>query len=132
MTAIPRLEKILYIEDEPDIQEVARLALELAGGFRVEVCGSGSEALRVAPDFDPDLILLDVMMPRMDGPTTLQELRKDPRVARTPVVFMTAKVQAHEVDRYLELGALDVIAKPIDPMALSDKVRSIWARYYDG
>ncbi len=131
MTAIPHLEKILYVEDEPDIQEVARLALELAGGFEVEVCGSGWEALRVAPDFHPDLILLDVMMPRMDGPTTLQELRKDPRLARTPVVFMTAKVQAHEIDRYIEMGALDVISKPIDPMALSDTVRSIWARHHD-
>ncbi len=128
MTTIPGLRKILYVEDEPDIQEITRLALELAGGFEVEVCGSGEEALRVAPVFEPDLVLLDVMMPHMDGPTTFQALRKDPRLARTPIIFMTAKVQAHEIAQYLELGALDVISKPIDPMALPDTVRSIWSR----
>ncbi len=125
---IPDLRKILYVEDEPDIQEIARLALELAGGFEVEVCGSGEEALRVAPVFEPDLVLLDVMMPHMDGPTTFQELRKDSRLASTPIIFMTAKVQAHEIAQYMELGALDVISKPIDPMALPDTVRSIWSR----
>ncbi len=125
---VPDLKKILYVEDEPDIQEIARLALELAGGFEVEVCGSGEEALRVAPVFAPDLVLLDVMMPHMDGPTTFQELRKDSRLANTPIIFMTAKVQAHEIAQYMELGALDVISKPIDPMALPDTVRSIWQR----
>lgn len=124
----PDLKKILYVEDEADIQEVARLALELAGGFEVEVCGSGEEALRVAPEFEPDLVLLDVMMPHMDGPTTFRELRKDSRLARTPIIFMTTKVQAHEIAHYMELGALDVISKPIDLMALPDTVRSIWNR----
>lgn len=128
MTTIPDLRKILYVEDEPDIQEIARLALELAGGFDVEVCGSGEEALRVAPVFGPDLVLLDVMMPHMDGPTTFKELRKDSRLADTPIIFMTAKVQAHEIAQYMELGALDVISKPIDPMALPDTVRTIWSR----
>lgn len=124
----PDLKKILYVEDEADIQEIARLALERAGGFEVEVCGSGEEALRVAPDFQPDLVLLDVMMPHMDGPTTFRELRKDSRLAKTPIIFMTARVQAHEIAQYMELGALDVISKPIDLTALPDTLRSIWNR----
>ena len=125
---IPEIRKILYVEDEADIQEVARAALERAGGFVVEVCGSGDEAIRVAPGFAPDLILLDVVMPHMDGPTTFQELRKDSRLAETPIIFMTGRVQEHEIAHYMELGALDVISKPIDPMALPDTVRSIWSR----
>lgn len=128
MTTIPDLRKILYVEDEPDIQEITRLALELAGGFEVEVCNSGEEALHVAPEYGPDLILLDVMMPHMDGPTTFRALRKDPRMEQVPIIFMTAKVQAHEIAQYMELGALDVISKPIDPMALPDTVRTIWSR----
>ncbi len=120
------LERILYVEDEPDIQAVARLALEHLGGFTVEVCSSGSEALSKIATYTPDLILLDVMMPGMDGPTTLAELRKTSICAVTPVVFMTAKVQPQEVTHYLSLGAIDVIPKPFDPMTLADKVRSIW------
>ena len=122
------LERILYVEDEPDIQQVARMALELAGGFTVEICSSGPEALERGPGFDPQLILLDVMMPGMDGPTTLAELRKLPEFVTTPVIFMTAKVQPAEVAQYRELGAIDVIAKPFDPMNLSDTIREMWAR----
>jgi two-component system OmpR family response regulator len=121
------LRRILCVEDEPDIQMVARLALEEIGGFKVEVCGSGAEAVERAPKLKPDLILLDVMMPDMDGPTTLEALRKLPEVAETPVIFMTAKVQAHEVVRYKELGALGVIAKPFDPMTLPETLKRMWA-----
>ena len=121
-----QLEKILYVEDEPDIQAVARIALESVGGFTVEICSSGAQALETAPQFEPDLILLDVMMPGMDGPTTFKELRKIAGLAQTPVVFMTAKVQPQEVASYRELGALDVVAIPFDPMTLSDQIRSIW------
>lgn len=123
------LSRILYVEDEPDIQQVARLALEAVGGFEVAICGSGSEALETVPRFQPDLILLDVMMPEMDGPTTLQALRELPAAAAIPVIFMTAKVQPNEVAQYRELGALDVIAKPFDPMTLSDSVRAIWGKH---
>jgi CheY-like chemotaxis protein len=121
-----QLEHILYVEDEPDIQAVARLALEHLGGFSVIVCSSGSEALSKIATYTPDLILLDVMMPGMDGPTTLAKFRKTAACATTPVVFMTAKVQPQEVAHYLSLGAIDVIPKPFDPMTLADKVRSIW------
>jgi len=122
------LTRILYVEDEPDIQAVARLALETVGGFTVAICGSGQEALDKAPVFRAELILLDVMMPGMDGPTTLGNLRRLPGLTDTPVIFMTAKVQPHEVEQYKALGALDVIAKPFDPMQISDQIRAIWAR----
>lgn len=124
------LERILYAEDEPDIQAVARLALEAVGGFTIEICNSGQEALERAADFAPDLILLDVMMPGMDGPTTLEALRKHPALAEIPVVFMTAKVQPSEVQEFKALGAVDVIAKPFDPMGLADNIRTIWNNHH--
>lgn len=121
------LQKIMYVEDEADIQAVARLSLEAFGGFDVKVCSSGKEALAVAPDFQPDLILLDVMMPEMDGPTTFNALRDIASLAKTPIIFMTAKVQAHEIQAYKDLGALGVISKPFDPMNLASEIRTMWA-----
>jgi len=122
------LNRILYVEDEPDIQMVAKLALEMVGGFTVKICSSGQEAVAGAVDFNPDLVLLDVMMPGMDGPATLAALRALPELAATPMVFMTAKVQPQEVEHYKSLGAVDVIAKPFDPMNLATQVRSAWDR----
>lgn len=120
------LTRILMVEDEPDIQTVARLALETVGGFTVATCDSGEQALTMAPDFGPELILLDVMMPGMDGPTTLKALRRIPELESVPVVFMTAKVQPQEVESFMAMGAEAVIAKPFDPMTLADRVREIW------
>jgi CheY-like chemotaxis protein len=120
------LQRILYVEDEPDIQAVAKLALEMVGGFTVKICSSGEEALREAAAFAPDMILLDVMMPGIDGPATLKGLREQPALATVPVAFMTAKVQPAEVSQYKSLGALDVIAKPFDPMTLAGRVTDIW------
>jgi len=120
------LNKILYVEDEADIQKVAKLALESVGGFEVLICGSGAEALEKAPAFAPDILLLDVMMPGMDGPDTLVELLKIASLKDTPSVFLTAKAMPAEVERYKKLGALGVIPKPFDPMLLADKVREIW------
>jgi two-component system OmpR family response regulator len=125
-----QLNRILYIEDEPDIQTVAKLALEMVGGYTVLVCGSGSDALSKVQAFAPDLILLDVMMPGMDGPATLQALRNLPAVKSVPVVFMTAKVQPAEIAQFRSFGALDVIAKPFDPMRLAGQVQEIWDRHY--
>lgn len=122
------LKKILYVEDEPDIAYIARLALETIGGFEVVVCENGNKALLEAPVYLPDLIMLDVMMPEMDGPATLKELRKNPILAQTPVVFMTAKVQPAEISMYKELGAIDVIPKPFDPMTLAERIKVIWSR----
>ncbi len=126
------LQKILHIEDEPDIRAVARVALESVGGFTVEMASSGKEALEKAPSFAPDLILLDVMMPEMDGPATLAKLRELPGLEETPVIFMTAKVMDAERASYLEMGAIDVIAKPFDPMTLSDQIRAIWGAAHGG
>jgi two-component system, OmpR family, response regulator len=122
------LTRILYVEDDDDIRTVAEMALEAVGGFTLAACASGPEALVRAGAFDPQLILLDVMMPGMDGPATLAELRRRDGLERTPVVFMTAKVQPEEVRSYLALGAVDVISKPFDPMTLADRLRDIWAR----
>ena len=121
------LTRILYVEDEPDIRVVAQMALEAVGGFTVIACASGQEALNAAPGAGADLLLLDVMMPGMDGPSTLKGLRALPATASTPVIFMTAKVQAAEVAVYKGLGALEVIPKPFDPMELSTQIQRIWA-----
>jgi diguanylate cyclase (GGDEF)-like protein len=118
------------IEDEPDIQAVARLALEALGGFQVRVCGTGGEGVQAAAAFDPSLILLDVMMPGMDGPSTLRALRALPQTVATPVIFMTAKVQPQEVAEYRASGVLDVIAKPFDPMTLAETILAIWDRHW--
>ncbi|CAN5375687.1 response regulator [soil metagenome] len=119
--------RILYVEDQSDIRIVAKMALEVVGGFTVIACASGQEALGCAPDAKADLLLLDVMMPGMDGPSTLKALREVAATAHTPVIFMTAKVQASEVAQYKGLGALEVISKPFDPMNLSAQIRQIWA-----
>jgi two-component system OmpR family response regulator len=120
------LSLILYVEDDPDITMVAQMALEIVGGLTLRSCSSGREAVLAAAACKPDLILLDVMMPDMNGPATLAELRKLPNTALTPVIFMTAKVQAAEVAHYKALGALGVIAKPFDPMLLAEQVRQFW------
>jgi two-component system, OmpR family, response regulator len=122
----PSLRRILFVEDDPDIRMVGKMALEAIGGFSVLACGSGAEALSRLSDFAPDLILLDVMMPGMDGPATLAAVRETPTGRGLPVVFMTARVQAQEVAAYREMGAEDVIAKPFDPMVLSEQVLSVW------
>jgi CheY-like chemotaxis protein len=124
------LSRILMVEDEPDIQAVARVALETVGGFQVEMCSSGNEALEKVLGCAPDLILMDVMMPGLDGPSTLQALRSDPATAKFPVIFITAKVQPHEVSRFRDIGALGVIAKPFDPMTLASTIRSLWEQEY--
>lgn len=121
------LTRILYAEDEPDIRMVAQMALEAVGGFTVIACASGQEAVAAAPGANADLLLFDVMMPGMDGPGALQALRALPETANTPVIFMTAKVQAAEVAHYKSLGAVEVIPKPFDPMELSAQIQRIWA-----
>jgi len=124
------LNSILYAEDEPDISQVAKLALETVGGFQVEVYSNGRLALEAAPQVKPDLILLDVMMPEMDGPSTLKALRETPGIKDIPVIFMTAKVQPSEIQGYKDLGAIDVISKPFDPMSLSDRINEIWSKNF--
>ena len=126
------LSKILMVEDEVEIQEVAKMALELVGEYQVEVCNNGLEALEKAPTYDPDLILMDVMMPGMTGPETLVKLREIDSLSATPLVFMTAKVMESEVAQYRALGALDVISKPFDPMTLAERLQTIWDQHDAG
>jgi two-component system OmpR family response regulator len=120
------LKRILFAEDEDEIRAVAKIALEAVGGFDLVACASGAEAIAAAPEANADLLLLDVMMPGMDGPATLAALRRIPATAHTPVIFMTAKVQPAEVARYIALGALGVIPKPFSPMQVSDAIRCLW------
>jgi two-component system, OmpR family, response regulator len=126
-----KLKRILYIEDESDIRTVTAMALEAVGGFTVIACNSGKEALVMAPGANADLILLDVMMPGMDGPATLSALRGLSQTADTPVIFMTAKVQASEIQHYMRMGVTGVIAKPFDPMTLSAQIGEIWKKVSD-
>ncbi len=125
------LKKILYVEDEQDIQVVANLALESLGGFELLLCSNGQEAVDKAVDFMPDLFLFDVMMPGMDGPSAYKILHEMDELKTIPVIFMTAKVQPEEIQSYRALGAIDVISKPFDTMLLADQVKEIWAKQFD-
>jgi CheY-like chemotaxis protein len=120
------LQRILLVEDEKDIQIVARLALEDIGTFQVLVCSSGQEALAKAPAFEPDLILLDVLMPDLDGLATLEAMRGVPSLASVPVIFLTARARSQDVQEYRRAGALDVILKPFDPLTLAEQIRGVW------
>lgn len=122
------LQRITYVEDEPHIREIVQLALEELGGFTLHVCESGPEALDTAPIFHPDLVLLDVMMPGMNGIQTFRSLKELPQLANTPIIFVTAKAQKHEIQQYKSLGAVDVIAKPFNPITLPADLQVIWAR----
>ena len=115
---------VLYAEDEADIRQVTEFALG-DDGFELVPCVSGEQALEKAIDLKPDLILLDVMMPGIDGPTTLKKLRELPRLSNTPAIFMTAKVQPAEIEKYKDMGAIGVISKPFDPMSLADNIRDL-------
>ena len=118
------VKRILLVDDEDHIREVAQLSLETVGGWEVTPAGSGTEALAKAESQRPDAILLDVMMPELDGPTTFERLRADASTRDIPVVFLTAKVQAADRRRFDELGVAAVIAKPFDPLTLADEVRA--------
>jgi len=119
------IEKVLMVDDEPYVRRVAELSLSRVGKWTVILAASGPEALAAAERERPDLILLDVMMPGMDGPTTLSCLQARAGVAEIPVIFMTAKVQDREIERYLGLGAAGVVCKPFDPIQLPDQIRRI-------
>jgi CheY-like chemotaxis protein len=115
--------RILLVDDEPDIREVVDVSLGLDPEFKMRACASGADALVMAAQWSPTIILLDVMMPLMDGPTTLAKLRKDPRTANIPVLFLTARTQTDEIEQYISMGAQGVLSKPFDPMTLAASVR---------
>ena len=120
------LQTLLYVDDEPDIRQIVQMALGLAPELTIHTGESGERALTLARELRPDLVLLDVMMPGLDGPATLQRMRADASLARIPVVFVTAKAMPQEVSRFRALGAVGVIAKPFDPMRLVHQVIALW------
>ena len=124
--------KILHVDDEADIRAITKLALESIGGFNVTSCASGTEAIATVTDVAPELIVMDVMMPEMDGPTTFRALQDIPDANRIPVIFMTAKTQKDEIESLMALGAIGVIAKPFDPVQLSKEVERIWSTRTSG
>ena len=117
--------RILIIDDEDDIREVAALSLESVAGWEVIVASSGAQGLARAIEHKPDAILLDVMMPGMDGPTTFRELRKNPVTAKIPVLLLTAKVQSSDQRRFADLGVEAVLFKPFDPLTLSAEIAGV-------
>lgn len=123
------LTRILHVDDEPDIREIVRLALGLIGRYTVESCASGQQAIDRAADFCPDILLLDMMMPGMSGHETLAAIRALNAGVDAPAVFMTAKAEACEIAGFRNLGVVDVIAKPFDPLTVSDQLSQIWARH---
>jgi CheY-like chemotaxis protein len=122
--------KILVIDDEEDIRAVSRMSLERVGGWDVLEADSGAQGIELAEAEQPDAILLDAMMPGMDGPATIERLKSDDATREIPVLFLTAKLQPSERKRYVELGAVGVLAKPFDPMTLPDHVAELlgWPR----
>ena len=121
-----RARRVLIIDDDPSIREVAKMSLELVAGWDVATAPSGADGIQAARDEPPDGILLDVMMPELDGPGTLARLRADDEVGTTPVIFLTAKVQAAERTRFAELDVAGLIAKPFDPMTLSAQIAELF------
>ena len=125
------IRKVMLVDDDPTIRTICEIALASIGGWDVVAASSGDEAIANAGDVEPDVILLDVMMPGRDGLQTLSALRSDPRTREIPIVFMTAKVLPGEVGSYLEAGAQGVIAKPFDPIGLPDEIRRLLAGTHD-
>ncbi|NHZ82983.1 response regulator [Massilia sp. CCM 8695] len=123
------LKTILYVEDDLHVRTTAKLVLEVIGKFEVRDCGSGREALLAATDFKPDLILLDVMMPELDGLATLAMLRRIPHLADTPALFVTGLTSEADIARYVEAGAIGVIPKPLMPLRLTGQLHSLWEQH---
>jgi CheY-like chemotaxis protein len=123
--------RIVYADDDDDIRELLQLSLELAGGFEVSTVANGQAAVAAVAANRPDLVILDVMMPGLDGPATLAEIRRIEAAGQVPIVFFTAKLQRDEVDRLMSLGAAGVLGKPFDPITIADDIIAIW-KAHDG
>ena len=117
--------RILVVDDDEAIRDVVRTGLEVVARWSVQVAGNGAEALTLCSADPPDVVLLDVMMPTMDGPTTFARLQDDPRTRSVPVIFLTAKVQPSERRHYEDLGVAGVLAKPFDPIALPGQISGL-------
>ena len=126
------LKKILYAEDEPDVQTVVEAVIQAMSDYQIKICGNGRKLLDCIDEYQPDLVLLDVMMPEMDGPTTLKFLQADEKTKDIPVVFMTAKAQIHEIKTFQEASIAGIITKPFDPMTLCSEIQGIWEKVNNG
>ncbi|HBU63003.1 MAG: hypothetical protein CMH91_13495 [Oceanicaulis sp.] len=120
------LKRIACVEDDPDIRMILNMSLSEIGGFSVQLYEDGPTALARLGQDEPQLIMLDMMMPGMNGLEVLAALRQKPEFMNTPVIFMTAKAQSHELDAYISAGAQSVIVKPFDPMTLPESLLKIW------
>lgn len=126
------LKKIIYAEDEPDLQTVVEMTVQAMSDFEMKICDNGKILLDCVEEYSPDLIMLDVMMPELDGPSTFNKLKEMEKLKNVPVIFMTAKAQVHEVEHFKSLGAIGVITKPFDPMTLCEEIQNIWNASYNG
>jgi CheY-like chemotaxis protein len=127
MPATP-LSRICYVEDDEDIQRIVRMTLERVGQMTVEVVGDPTLAIEAMTAFKPDMVMLDWMMPKMDGPTLFRQMKLRPETSSLPVVFITAKASQHDLDELLALGAAGAISKPFSPKELPNQLRAIWAK----
>lgn len=125
------LTKMILVDDDEDVLTIAKYCLESLKGVTIKYLSSGEETLKEALTFQPELILLDVMMPKMDGMTTLKALKMVPHLSHIPVVFFTAKVQKDEINQYLKLGVIDIIVKPFDPISFPEKILKNWGNYQE-
>ena len=125
------LEKVLYVEDDEDIQRIVRMSLERVGKMSVEIVSNSTEAIARMKTYQPDLVMLDWMMPEMDGPTLFRKMHEDPEVAKLPVIFITAKASPRELEELVRLGAKGTISKPFSPKDLPDQLRGLWAAIPD-
>lgn len=121
--------KILIVDDDVDVLAIIRYCFTNTPQIDLLCASSGEEAIKIALETNPDMILLDVMMPKMDGIATLRALSLIPKFVKTCIIFLTAKSQKHEIEEYLQMGVFDVIAKPFDPLTLSSKVLDLYDRY---
>ena len=122
------LTRICYVEDDEDIQRIVRMSLERVGKMTVDVVSDSMTAIARIASFKPDLVMLDWMMPGMDGPTLFRKMKQDPEAAKLPVVFITAKATQRDTDELMALGAAGMISKPFSPKDLPDQLRAIWAK----
>lgn len=120
------LQRILLADDEPDILEIARIALETVGGFEVSVCSSGKKLIERLYEFEPDLVIVDVLMPDMTGPEVFEEIRRRPEFDAVPVIYLTGVIQEEELEDLRKTGITEVILKPFDPMTLADRINDVW------
>src|SRR4051794_17187988 len=122
------LQRISYVEDDEDIQRIVRMSLERVGKMTVDVVSDSMTAIARMASFKPDLVMLDWMMPGMDGPTLFRKMKTDPEVSNLPVVFITAKAQSKDMEELIALGAAGTISKPFSPKDLPDQLRAIWTK----